>query len=162
MKTQGTEVFIVDNTASTEVLRKLKCPTGVTGLLSGSTDEIDTTCLDAASKTFELGLSDQGELSVPFIFDPLDNGHRSLFDLVQAKAETQIAICLSDSTVAPTLDSNGLVVSPVGRTTFKFQGLIKNPPLDFAGNEVIRGTLAVRVSGAVTITFADGVVKTLG
>lgn len=162
MKTQGTEVFIVDNTGSEDVLRKLKCPTGITGLLSGSTDEIETTCLDANSKSFELGLSDQGELSVPFIFDPLDNSHRSLFDLVQAKEATQIAICLSDSTTAPTLNSSGLIVSPVGRTTFKFMGLIKNPPLDFAGNEVIRGTMTVRVSGAVTITFADGTIKTLG
>lgn len=162
MKTQGTHVYITNNAISEPALVKMKCPTGITGLLSGSTDEIDITCLDANSRAFELGLSDQGELSVPFIFDPNDASHRALFDLVQAKEATQIAICLSDNTNAPTLDSNDQMVAPAARTSFIFSGLIKNPPLDFAGNEVIRGTMAVRVSGAVTVTFADSTVKTIG
>ena len=162
LKTQGTEVFILDNTGTQEVVFKLSCPTGVTGLLSGSTDEIDTTCLDAQSRSFELGLSDQGELSVPFIFEPTDNGHRKLFDLVAAKKATEIMICCSEDDTVPTVNTSGSLVAPTGRTSFKFSGLIKNPPLDFAGNEVVRGTMAVRVSGAITITFADGTVKVLG
>jgi hypothetical protein len=162
MKTQGTHVYVVDNTGSDPIVHKFQCPTGITGLLSGSTDEIDVTCLDANSKAFELGLSDQGELSVPFIFDPTATSHRSLIDIVQAKTATQIAICCSDGTNAPTLDSDGLLVAPATRTSFIFSGLIKNPPLDFAGNEVVRGTMAIRVSGAVKITFLDGTVKTLG
>jgi hypothetical protein len=162
MKTQGTHVYVVDNTGSDPVVNKFQCPTGVTGLLSGSTDEIDVTCLDANSRAFELGLSDQGELSIPFIFEPTAASHRALFDLVQSKTATQIAICLSDGTNAPTLDSDGLMVAPATRTSFIFSGLIKNPPLDFAGNEVIRGTMAVRVSGAVAIKFLDGTTKTLG
>ena len=162
IKTQGTNVYLTNNTLSNPVIVKLSCPTGVTGLLSGSTDEIDTTCLDAFSRSFELGLSDQGELSIPFIFEPTDASHRALMDLVQAKESTQICIALSDGTAAPTLNSSDLMVAPAARTSFIFSGLIKNPPLDFAGNEVVRGTMTVRVSGAVTIKFADGVVKTIG
>lgn len=162
VKTQGTHIFLVDNTASAPTLFKMSCPTGITGLLSGSTDEIDTTCLDASSRTFELGLSDQGEMSVPFIFNPEDNGHRTLFDLVAAKRATEILIGLSDGTAIPTLDSNGAIVAPANRTSFKMSALVKNPPFDFASNEVVRSTLALRVSGTVTVTFRDGQTKEVG
>lgn len=162
IKTQGTNVYLTNNTLSEPVIVKLSCPTGITGLLSGSTDEIDTTCLDAQSRSFELGLSDQGELSIPFIFEPTDASHLALFDLVQAKESTQICIALSDGTAAPTLNSSDLMVAPVSRTSFIFSGLIKNPPLDFAGNEVVRGTMAVRVTGAVTMKTKAGVSKVIG
>ena len=162
IKTQNTHVYITNNTLSEPVIVKVGCPTGITGLFSGGTDEIDITCLDANSRSFALGLSDGGELSIPLIFDDTDVGQRALFDLAAAKDQTQICIAMSDGTTLPTLNSSDLMVAPTSRSSVIVNGMVKNIPLDFAGNEVVRGTLAFRVSGAATLTYKDGTVKVVG
>lgn len=162
VKTQGTEIYIVDNSGASPALLKFLCPTGVTGLGGGSTDEIDTTCLDATSKTYELGLSDNGDISVPFIFDPAAQSHKANFKLASAKKSTQCIVCLSDGATAPTMSSAGVITAPAQRTSFTFTGLIKGPAIDISGNEVVRGTMTVRVSGVVAVKFADGTASTLG
>lgn len=47
VRTQGTELFFVDNSVTTSDpdLIKLACPTGIQGL-GGAKDQIETTCLD--------------------------------------------------------------------------------------------------------------------
>ena len=162
MKTQGTHFFIKDISGSEPVVLKFACPTGVTGLNSGGADEIDTTCLDAQTKSFELGLFDGGELSIPFIFDPDENSHRAAFALSALKETTEACIALSDGTNPPTLDTSMMFVAPVGRTSFIIPALIKNVPIDIAGNEVVRGTLTIRVNGSTLVTFADGEFVTVG
>lgn len=156
LKTQGTELYIKDITGTEPVVLKFACPTGVTGLNSGGTDEIDITCLDAQTRSFALGLSDAGELSVPFIFDPAQNSHRKAFSIAALKAETQVCIALSDGTTAPTINSSDLFVAPTSRTSFIVAGLVKNIPIDIAGNEVVRGTMTIRVNGQTRVTFKTG------
>lgn len=156
IKTQGTALYIKDITGPKPVVVKFACPTGVTGLNSGGTDEIDITCLDAQTRSFALGLSDGGELSVPFIFDPAENSHRKAFQLAALKEETQFCIALSDGTTAPTLNSSDLFVAPTSRTSFIANCLVKGIPFDIAGNEVVRGTLTLRVNGQTKVTFTNG------
>lgn len=161
IKTQGTHIYFVDSTGSEAVLHKLTCPTAASGLGSGSTDEIDTTCLDSSVKTFTLGLSDSGEISIPYNLDLTDNSHLALYDVYNSKVATPFCIALSDGTEAPTLDSNGDIVAPSDRSSFIFSGLVKMPATDIATNEILRNTMSVRVSGAVTLTTKAGVVKTI-
>lgn len=160
IKTQGTELFIIDRTTpATPKVVKFSCPTGITGLGGGGTDEIDTTCLDATSKSFELGLSDNGELSIPFVFKGGDDAsHKLVFDLAHAKSNVECVIALSDGTAAPTVGTTDPkdVVPPTDRTSFVFHAGVKAPQLDIAGNEVIRGTLSLRVSGSITVHWAGG------
>ena len=156
LKTQGTELYIKDITGTQPVVLKFACPTGISGLNSGSTDEIDITCLDAQKRRFALGLSDAGELSVPFIFDPAENSHRKAFSMSALKEETQVCIGMSDGTSAPTLNTNGGFVAPVSRMSVIVSCLVKNVPLDITGNDVVRGTLTLRVNGNTLVTYADG------
>ena len=162
LKTQGTELFIKNNTGTEPVLLKFLCPTGITGLNSGGTDEIDISCLDDHVRRFALGMSDGGECSVPFIFDPEANSHRAAFDLMVLKDSTEACFACSDSETEPTLNTEGNIVAPVGRTSFIVPCLVKNIPIDIAGNEVVRGTLTLRVNGPTVLTFADGTAKVLG
>ena len=154
IKTQGTQLYIVDTTGTEDTLIKFDCPTGITGLGSGGQDEIETTCLDAETKSFVLGLKDGGEVSVPFIYDDTNSSHRKLFALVGEN--TEVCVCLSNGTNPPTLNSSGVIVQPASRTSIKFNAAIKQPPLDFATNEVVRGTMPLRVSGDKTIKFFNG------
>lgn len=157
IKTQGTQLYFTDISTSTAAIVKLACPTGITGLGGGGADEIDTTCLDADSRSFVRGLKNNGEISVPFIYDPTDNSHRDLYAALNVSENFQFCIGLSDNKdVAPTLDSNDLMVAPAARTSFIFSGYVPNVPLDFASNEVVRGTFTVKISGGLKVTYADG------
>lgn len=154
IKTQGTHLYLVDRTvAASPKLVKFSCPTGITGIGSGGTDEIDTTCLDAVSnKTFELGLSDPGSVSVPFILESKDASHRFMFASAKTKSNVEVIICLSDGTAEPTIGATDpkKVVPPTDRSYLMFVAGVKTPQLDIAGNEVIRGTMELRLSGDVT------------
>lgn len=152
VKTQGTELYFSDPTVVTPTVVKLICPTGITGL-GGATDQIDTTCLDASERTFVQGLANPGQVSVPFNFDPAAASHQDLFDLKEAGNNLNWIICLSDGTAVPTLDTNDEFVPPVLRTSAKFVAYISDVNIDLATNEIVRGTLTLQRSGAVTWTF---------
>lgn len=149
VKTQGTELFLIDNTASEPAVVKMSCPTGISGL-GGPADQIDDTCLDADERTFVRGLANPGQVSVPFVFKPQAASHQLLFDLKEAGENLPWLICLSDGVAAPTLDSNDAFVVPTDRTCFEFVAYISDVNIDIATNEVVRGTLTLQRSGAVT------------
>lgn len=156
-RTQGTHLYAVDSTGSSPVLFKLGSLTGISGLNGGTTDEIDTTPLDAEdAKEFELGLSDPGEMSVTYIFKPADSNQRRLIDMYKSKLASQFIICLSDGSAVPTLDSNDEIEAPAGRTSYIVQALVKQQPVDISSNEVIRCTLPLRRTGTCTVTYSDG------
>lgn len=153
VKTQGTEIFFIDTvSSSTAALVKLSCPTGVTGL-GGAADQIDTTCLEATERTYLRGLATPGQVSVPFNFDPEQTSHQILFDLKEDGSVLDWCIALSDGTADPTLVS-GAFSGPASRTNAKFEAYVADVNIDIATNEVVRGTLTLQRSGAVTWTFA--------
>ena len=78
------------------------------------------------------------------------------FQLAALKEETQFCIALSDGTTDPTLNSSDLFVAPTSRTSFIANCLVKGIPFDIAGNEVVRGTLTLRVNGQTKVTFKNG------
>lgn len=151
VKTQGSELFIADTlSSSVAAVLKMACPTGITGL-GGPADQIDTTCLDnTEDRSFARGLGNPGQVSVPFILKPWETSHQVLFDLKEAGDTLSMMICLSDGSDPPTLDSNDALAAPADRTSFGFSGYIADVNLDIATNEVVRGTLTVQRSGAVT------------
>ncbi len=151
VKTQGTELFFVDASVSASApdLVKMSCPTGVQGL-GGAKDQIETTCLDATSdKEFEGGLGNPGTVSVPFNLIPRDFSHQSLFALKDAGTALKWIACLSDGVQQPALDSDGIIVAPTLRSSFRFTGYISDVNIDIATNEIVRGTLTIQRSGKV-------------
>jgi hypothetical protein len=150
VKSQGTELFFVDTlTSGTPAVTKLACPTGITGL-GGPKDQIDTTCLDDTDRTFEAGLGNPGQVSVPFVLDPTATSHDVLFTLKEQGDTLNWMACLSDGTADPTIDSEDDLTPPAARSYFKFAAYISDVNIDIAGNDVVRGTLTLQRSGTVT------------
>ena len=155
VKTQGSELFFVDTlTSSVPAIVKLACPTGITGL-GGAADQIETTCLDAlVDREYARGLGNPGQVSVPFNLIPSAVSHQLLFDLKDAGTTISWLACLSDGSADPTnVDSNDAIVPPSDRTSFGFQAYVADVTIDIATNEIVRGTLTLQRSGAVTPTW---------
>jgi hypothetical protein len=150
VKTQGTELFLIDTTTSSVAqIIKMACPTGVSGL-GGPADQIDDTCLDATEdRSFVRGLGNPGQVSVPFVFKPTTASHQLLFDLKEQGNNLDWLIALSDGSGAPTLNSDDGFNAPADRTCLEFNAYISDVNLDIATNEVVRGTLTLQRSGPV-------------
>lgn len=150
VKTQGTELFFLNTvTADPAALVKLACPTGITGL-GGARDQIESTCLDATTdKEFVGGLGTPGQVSVPFNLIPREVSHQDLFALKADGRNLQWIACLSENTTDPTVTS-GAIVAPTTRSSFKFEAYVADVNIDIATNEIVRGTLTLQRSGAVT------------
>lgn len=156
VKTQGTELFFVDTlTSSVAAIVKLSCPTGITGL-GGPADQIETTCLDAlVDKEYTRGLGNPGQVTVPFNLIPSAVSHQLLFDLKDAGTTVSWLACLSDGTTDPTsVNVSDTIIAPAGRSSFGFQAYVADVVIDIATNEIVRGTLTLQRSGAVTPTWA--------
>lgn len=152
VKTQGTELFLVDTvTESDPQLLKLACPTGITGL-GGAADQVEDTCLDnLTDRTYQRGLGNPGQVTVPFNFIPSHQSHQVLFELKDAGDVLDWMIALSDGTSLPEIDTDASLVPPPSpeRTTAEFQAYIADVNIDIATNEIVRGTLTLQRSGAV-------------
>lgn len=150
VSTKGSELYFVDPlTSSVASVVKMACPTGITGL-GGAADQIETTCLDSIEKEYAAGMANPGQVTVPFNLIPSAASHQILFDLKEAGTIISCMICLSEGTAAPTLDTNDNLDAPAGRTSFGFLAYVSDVNIDVATNEIVRGTLVLQRSGAVT------------
>lgn len=153
VKTQGSELFFINPSATSPAVVKLACPTGISGL-GGPADQIDDTCLDAQVRTYTKGLETPGQVSVPFNFIPSNTSHQVLFNLKKSGVTLDWLIGFADGTAAPTLSAGTpkTFVPPASplRTSIKFQGYIADVNIDIATNEIVRGTLTIQRSGDIT------------
>ena len=153
IKTQGTHLFLRDTAGIEPAVMKFACPTGISGL-GGAKDQIDDTCLDqTVDRTFVAGLGNPGQVSVPFVYLPQEASHQDLFDLKEGGETLDWLVGLSDGVAAPTLDVDDEFVNPTDRSGFTFRAYIADINIDIATNEVVRGTLTLQRSGAVTPFF---------
>jgi len=151
VRTQGTELFVVDDITTTDpTLVKMACPTGITGL-GGARDQIEDTCLDTVGdKTYQAGLGNTGQVSVPFNLIPRDGSHQQLFAFKQDGRVMKWIACLSESGTDPTIDTDGSWLAPADRSSFVFDAYVSDVNIDIATNEIVRGTLTLQRSGSVT------------
>lgn len=150
VRTQGTELFVIDTiTQSAATMIKMACPTGITGM-GGARDQIDDSCLDTrGDKTFQAGLGNPGQVTVPFNLIPRDFSHQRLFQLKDDASVLKWIACLSESQTDPTLDSDDAFVPPIDRSSFEFDAFVSDVNIDIATNEIVRGTLTLQRSGNV-------------
>ncbi|MBB3806415.1 phage tail tube protein [Xanthomonas cannabis] len=153
VKTQGTHLFFVDpDAAGGPAITKFACPTGASGL-GGAADQIEDTCLDATTdRTYQRGLGNPGQVSMPFNYIPSNASHDALFALKDSGKVVDWYIGLSDGTAAPTLSVDDALVPPLAtaRSGFQFKGYVADVNIDIATNEIVRGTVTVQRSGGVT------------
>lgn len=155
VKTQGSALYFADiTTTSIASVRKMTCPTGITGL-GGARDQIEDTCLDNTDdKTYQAGLGNPGQVSVPFVFKPSAIDQQTLIEMKETGITTSWAIGFSDGSAAPTLDSNDEIVAAAGRTFALFTAYVADFNIDVATNEIVRGTLTLQRSGPVEWDWA--------
>jgi hypothetical protein len=156
VKTQGTELFLIDtiSTPGTPAIVKMACPTGISGL-GGAADQIEDTCLDALTdKTYQRGLGNPGQVTVPFNLVPRDVSHQLLFDMKDDGSVFRWMVALSESNAAPTLTA-GAFVAPTTRSSLQFDAYISDINIDVATNEIVRGTMTLQRSGAVVATWYE-------
>lgn len=156
VRTQGTHLYFVDRPAGgPPALVKMICPTGITGLVEGTADDIEDTCLDEEDEhTFVAGLSAATDVVVPFNLIPREMSHRRLLELKGTREELDWMALLSESADPPTLTgADGVLTGPATRSTIAFRGYVRNVAIDIASNEIVRGTLTIRRRGAPVPTW---------
>lgn len=152
LKTQGTEFYILDSADTGNEVRKIGQITGFSGVGSGSATEIETTNFDSTAKEFVVGLRDNGSISINLDWDPQDASHDVLNDLVGG-ANKRFFIACSEAATDPTFAASTYTL-PTARTTIDFQAGVVSFQLDAGTDDVWRGTVELRISGALTITAA--------
>lgn len=153
VKTQGTQLYFIDDTASEGcVVMAVECATSLGGL-SNPREQIETTCLESGERQYEGGLSTPGQLTVSINFDPSQESHMRLYELWRANGpNSKFAIGLGlPVDVAPTVDSSCDFGYPTNRTFIEFEGYIADIPLEIALNSVVTAAISVQISGPYTI-----------
>jgi len=150
-KTQGSHLYFIDSTVSDPVVRRMECPTGITGL-GGPADQIDETCLDDIDAVSSPGIRRPGPVTVPFVLKGGDvPGQEALEQLDENQTTTGWFIGFSNGTAAPTMDSEQEnLQGPGTRDGIAFRGYIADIAVDVAGNEVVRGTMTIQRVGGKT------------
>jgi hypothetical protein len=127
------------------------CVTNITGI-SASRDQLETTCLSSAARTFEAGLANPGTATFTVNFDPSDASHVRIHELYTEGADLQWALGWSDGTADPSGASTDGFNLPASRTWLQFDGFISDLPFDFALNASVSSNVSVQVSGFPVLT----------
>lgn len=149
LKTQGTELFMLDDTGSPERVLKISNLTNIDGL-GGSAGDIDITNFDSSAKEYLVGLLDNGTASFGLNLSPSNDSHQTILENAGGNRFSW-AIGCSDGTADPTL-SGGNFVLPSTRTWFTFTASIQEATRAFATDDAIRIQGSLRVSGSITMT----------
>ena len=148
IKAQGTDLFAID--PATGTLLDVGCITSIDGI-DTAIDQIETTCLNDVSRTYEAGLATPGAATFGLMFDPADPAHIRLHQLKTAGTTLQWAIGFSDGIAAPTVapDSagNDEFVLPATRSWLTFEGYMNSYPFTFGLNTMVTSTVGIQVSG---------------
>jgi hypothetical protein len=150
LKTQGTEIFILDDTNSGSEVEKVGQVTSFSGV-GGTAGEIGTTNFDSTAQEFVAGLTDNGTVSIDIDWDPSDASHVTL-DSITGGANKRFIIAGSESAQDPSYSSTFTI--PTDRTTLDFNGAVLSFQKTGGTDDVWRATLQIRVSGSITITPA--------
>lgn len=150
VKTQGTELYLLDDTDSGNEVRKIGKITGFSGI-GGEAGEIDVTDMDSVAREFLAALKDNGTVTVNFDYDPQDEAQQTM-DALQGGDNKRFLLALSETDTQPTYGSDYTL--PTDRTTFGFNAGVRSFQLDGNADDVWRGTTNLRVSGDITKTPA--------
>lgn len=150
IRSQGTEVFVVDPAATGAEIIKLGNITTV-GEYGKLAPDIVTTNLDSLAVEKISGLADNGDFPVTLNVAEGDAGHEFLED--KAGTATRYQIIVADSTgVAPPTFSAGSAVMPTDRTVRHFLASIKSFRIQgISPDSVVAAQVNFGISGAITV-----------
>ena len=152
IRTQGTEIFRV-NAAGTAI-QKIGNVVGL-GDFGPEADDIETTNLDSVRfKEFITGLADNGEATLQINIDPQNQAHRALAAEAGTGERTTYVIAYSDGVSLPTV-TTGTVTLPDDRSFTSFLASVKSFRRSVTTNDIVRVTVALRISGDLTESWAE-------
>lgn len=159
IRTQGTDIFALDPDSG-EIL-DIGCVTSISGI-DETLEQIETTCLQSRSRTYESGLATPGTATFGINFDPSDPNHIELFAWKKAGKKLQWAVGFRQESAAsagvdgdaPTVDTENGWELPTTRAWITFEGFINSLPFDFSLNAVVASTVGIQVSGEINVVPA--------
>lgn len=153
LKTQGTNVYIIDPDASAgEEILRIACAISVSGV-SAPRDQLDSTCLEDSARTYEAGLMTPGAATLSLNFDPTQDSHMRLYELWQDGTKFDLAIGYSDGTAAPELASDGVSFDfPTTRTFMELTDTyVADVPQTIDTNALVTAEVSLQLSGVPTL-----------
>ena len=102
----------------------------------GSASEIDVSDLASSAREFRMGLKDEGDFSFEMMYLPNNAQHSGL----------------QDDRTNRTLRSFQIVLTDSPQSYLKFTGYVREFSISGGVDDVIRASVTLRISGAVTIT----------
>lgn len=130
IRTQGTKLQL-GSTTSPQTFSDIANVTGINGP-DGQSPEIDVTNFADTARRFLAGLPDNGSVSADINWSSAETTNTTLYALYQSGATRQYRIVLSSSDY------------------FEFNAVVLGHPFTFAVDDVVKTTVSLRVSGAVS------------
>lgn len=143
-KTQGTQLYTID--PQNHAVLEVGCVISIDGI-DTTIDQLETTCLASAARTYTAGLATPGSASFGINFDPKDASHVRLHQLKVAGTTLHWAIGFGDGVAAPTVGTDDGFHLPTTRSWIAFDGFMNSYPFTFALNAVVTSTVGIQVSG---------------
>jgi len=150
LKTQGTELYLLDVFSSPQRVLKIANLTSVDSL-GGAASDIDVTNLDSTAREYLVGLQDNGTASFGLNLNPQDDSHQVMF-AIAGGARYSWAIGAADGVSPPTLGVGDSFTLPTTRTWFTFSASVQEASRNFAIDDAIRIQGGLRVSGAISMS----------
>ena len=152
LKTQGSELYILDETGSPQRIVKIANVSSIDGL-GGSASEIDITNFDSTAMEYLVGLLDNGAASVSLNLSPNDSSHQ-LLNTIKGGDRYYWAIGLSDGTADPIPNPSpgvGGISVTIGRSWLTFQASVQQWQYSLSTNDAVRISTSLRISGEITL-----------
>lgn len=153
LKTQGTELYVLDSTISPPAVLKIAKLTNIDGL-GGSASDIDITNFDSTAKEYLVGLQDNGTANFGLNLDPQDSSHVWLKTNAGGNRFQWAIGCSEDAGVPPTSPGGSVFVLGTSRTWFTFEASVQQAQIAFATDDAVRVQGSLRVSGSITMVPA--------
>ncbi len=146
LKTQGTALYTID--PATDALLAIGCITSIDGI-DTSIDQVETTCLQDAARTYMAGLATPGAASFGINTDTSDAAHVRLHQLKTAGTTLRWALGWSDGTDLPGVGQSVASVNvSAGGTGYATATVTFSAP-QVAGGVTATGTVTT-VAGVIT------------
>ncbi len=147
---QGTQIYFIDPAYDSNGagVRAVECATSFNPG-GAPADQIETTCLEETSRTYEPGLRTPGQATMTINADPSYESHVRMHEMSETDPSPKVkwAVGWSDGTSEPTLDSLDDFDLPTDRTWFVFEGYISDFPFDFQQNSVVTTQITIQRTG---------------
>lgn len=150
LKTQGSQLFLLDNGVSPAAVVRITNLTNIDGL-GGAASDIDVTNMDSTAREFLVGLKDNGQASFGMNFAPQSAVHQRVL-AISGGSRYQWAIGLSDGTAPPTIAAGDVFSKPTSRSWFTFEAGVQEATITLQTDDAVRVQGSLRVSGAITFT----------